>query len=78
MNITIYTKTNCPWCIEVLNFLQENRAPFTEKNMVENPEFFNECLEKTGQIKAPTLEIDGKFYPDSDVEELKKILNLKN
>ena len=74
MNITVFTKTNCPWCLEVLDYLKSTQTPFTEKNMTENKHFLNECLEKTGQSKAPTFEINGKFYPNSDVGELNSIL----
>jgi glutaredoxin len=74
MTITVYTKTGCSWCADVINYLDENGILYEEKNVSENPDFMFELENKTGQTFAPTFEIDGKLYPNSDVEELKSIL----
>ena len=77
MNLTVYTKTKCPWCIEVVEFLNENNIQFEEKNVRENPDLMKELEELSGQTYAPTLGVDGKIYPDSDIDELKKVLKEK-
>lgn len=75
-NIIVYTKTGCPWCIGVTDFLKENNINFEERNVTENEEYFVEMQAKSGQTKAPTLDIDGDIIADSDKEtveqELKK------
>jgi glutaredoxin len=77
MSFIVYTKTGCPWCTDVTSFLHENNIPFEERNVFENPEYFTEMQQKSGQTKAPTFEIDGQVYGDSDVDELKKVLTEK-
>ena len=74
MNIIVYTKTGCPWCIAVTEFLNAKEISFEEKEVRENPDFMREMEELSGQTKAPTIVIDGKVYPDSDIDELKKAL----
>jgi glutaredoxin len=76
MNIIIYTKTGCPWSAEVMNLLNEKGIKFEERDMIKNPDFQKEVLEKTGQSKSPTLDIDGKMLPDTEAEEVKATLNL--
>ena len=74
MNIIIYTKTGCPWCVAATDYLKENNVEHEERNVTNDPALFKEMEDKSGQTKAPTFDINGKIYPDSDVEELKKIL----
>ena len=42
MNIIVYTKTGCPWCIAVTDYLNENKIDFEEKNVSEDPALFKE------------------------------------
>lgn len=74
MKIIIYTKTGCPWCIGVLDFLKDKRIPFEERNVTNNDTFKKEMESKSGQTKAPTLDIDGEIIADSDREEVEKFL----
>lgn len=77
MKILIYTKTSCPWCIAVTNFLNEKGINYEEKNVSENEDYMKELEDRTGQNYAPTLDIDGDIYPDSDVDELEEVLKKK-
>lgn len=70
MNIIVYTKTGCPWAIEVLDFLRVKRLPFEERDILKNPEYKKEVEEKSGQSKSPTLDIDGVIIPDAGVEDV--------
>lgn len=78
MKIIVYTKTNCPWCIGVIDFLNENNIDFEERNVTENEEYRKEMESKSGQTKAPTLDIDGEITPDSDKEEVERICLAKD
>ncbi len=77
MNIILYTKTGCPWCKEVIEFLNEKNVPYEERNVRENPEFFKEMIAKSHQEKAPTLDIDGEILADSDKEAVEEYLKSK-
>lgn len=73
-HIIVYTKTGCPWCIGVTDFLNENKVSFEERNVTENEEYFIEMQAKSGQSKAPTLDIDGDIIADSDKEAVEQEL----
>lgn len=74
MKLTVYIKTGCPWCIDVTNFLDAQHIPYEQKNVTENPTFFEEMQQKSGQTKAPTFDLDGVIYGDADVTLLKQLL----
>jgi len=74
MSLIIYTKTGCPWCIAVTDFLVKEGITFEERNVTEHPEYFTEMEQKSGQTKAPTIELNGVVYGDSDVDELMRLL----
>lgn len=70
MPIIVYTKTGCPWAIEVLEYLKAHSIPFEERDIIKNPEYRKEVEDKSGQNKSPTLDIDGVIVPDAGVEEV--------
>lgn len=74
MNIIVYTKTGCPWCIGVTDFLKEQSIDFEERNVTDNENYFIEMQAKSGQNKAPVVEIDGKIIADTDKEEIEREL----
>ncbi len=74
--IIIYTKIGCPWCEEVLDFLRGHKVAFEERNVTSNPAFFQELVKKSGQNKAPTLDIDGHIMADTDAEQVAKYLGI--
>lgn len=73
-HIIVYTKTGCPWGIQVLHFLQSNHIPFEERNMTENETYRLEAIQKTGQFKCPTVDIEGHMLPDSDAKQVEAYL----
>lgn len=77
MHIIIYTKTNCPWAIEAIDFLHKNNIPFEERDIIKNPEFKEEVEKATGQNKSPTLNIDGVWVCDAGVPDIAKALGIE-
>ncbi len=77
MNIILYTKTGCPWCAEVLEFLRDNTIPFEEREVTTNKIYYDELVKKSGQNKTPTLDIDGYILADSDKDQVTKYLKSK-
>ncbi len=75
MNIIVYTKTGCPWCIGLTDFLTEKGIDFEERNVSENEVYFTEMQAKSGQTKAPVVDIDGKIIADTDKEEIEQELS---
>lgn len=74
MNIILYTKRGCPWCNDVIDYLQREHIPFEEREVLSNEVYFKEMVAKSGQTKAPTLDIDGVILKDSDVDQVRAYL----
>ncbi len=77
MSLIVYTKTGCSWCRAVLGFLREKKIPFEEREVRGNKIYFDELVQKSGQSKAPTLDLDGEILADTDVEAVEKWLQEK-
>lgn len=77
MNIILYTKTGCPWCKEVLDLFAEHKIEFEEREVHGNKVYFDELVQKTGQTKTPTLDIDGHIIPDTDAVAVEEYLKQK-
>ncbi len=77
MNIIIYTKTGCPWCKGVLDFFNEKGIAYEEREVRHNPAYMEELRKKSGQDKAPTLDIDGHILADSDKDQVEAYLREK-
>ncbi len=75
MNIIMYTKTGCPWCNEARNLLDEREVEYEEREVKSNLQFYKELVEKSGQDKTPTFDIDGVILADSDVDEIREYLD---
>ena len=76
MKIIAYLKTGCPWCEELKKFFTDNNIDFIEKNVTENTDFMDEMIEISGQLKAPTVVIDGVVHADVGAEGVRELLGL--
>lgn len=75
----VYTKTDCPWSREVVQLLLTRDISFTQKNVLVNPDFFEELILKSGQVRTPTVLFDdGELLVDTDSAALEKRLKEKN
>lgn len=77
MNIILYTKTGCPWCTGVLDLFAEKGVKFEEREVTSNKIYFDEMVAKSGQTKAPTMDIDGEIFADSDRGQIAVVLKEK-
>lgn len=60
MNITIYTKANCPNCTAAKQLLQAKSLAFEERN-VANPEFMDQLTNAWPEARQlPQIFIDGQ------------------
>ncbi|TAK57516.1 glutaredoxin family protein [Patescibacteria group bacterium] len=77
MNIILYTKKGCPWCDGVRALLDEKKVSYEEREVTSSKKFFDEMIAKSGQSKAPTLDIDGEILADSDKDQVAEYLKSK-
>jgi glutaredoxin 3 len=71
---TLYVKTGCPWCTEVISFLTNNGIGFREKNVSQDEVAGEEMKRLSHQTKAPVLNWRGQILADFGVAELKPFL----
>jgi alkyl hydroperoxide reductase subunit F len=76
VKVTVYMADWCPWCHKVTDFLKENKVEFEEKN-VENREYAQESMEKSGQAGIPVTVIGEEVVVGFDVAKLKELLKLE-
>lgn len=74
----LYVKTGCPWCHEVIEFLNAHGVGYRERNVTQDPSAMREMQQKSGQAKAPTLDWRGTVLADFGVDELVPFLQKQN
>jgi glutaredoxin 3 len=74
----LFVKTGCPWCTEVLEYLDEHGIGYDKITVTGNPAAMEEMVELSGQTKAPTMDWDGEVLADFGVEELVEFLGKKH
>ena len=77
MNVVVYRKTGCPWAAAVMGFLDQLRIPYELKDVNRHQDYARELEAKTGQLKSPSVEIDGKMIADAGVEDVAEALEEK-
>lgn len=70
MTPILYVKTGCPWCDEVLDYMDEHKLPYKKVVVSGNREAMQEMVDLSGQSKAPTMDWDGEVLADFGVDEL--------
>jgi glutaredoxin len=72
--ITAYLKTHCGWSNGVRAVLSKYELPYTEKDIIKNPEFRFEMEQVSGQPLSPCVIVNGDMLPDISGEEVEAYL----
>ena len=75
---TLYVKTGCPWCEEVIDYLGAKSIPFTKVTVSGDREAMQQMIDLSGQSKAPSMDWDGEVLADFGVDELIPFLRARN
>ncbi|MFA5935721.1 MAG: glutaredoxin family protein [Patescibacteria group bacterium] len=59
MNIKVYSTKTCPYCKLTKEFLNEQKIPFTDIDVADDPAAANEMVKKSGQMGVPVTDIEG-------------------
>lgn len=71
MNLPIlYIKRGCPWCDEVVDYLERKKIEVETLVVSNNREAMQEMVKLSGQSKAPTMDWYGEILADFGVDEL--------
>ncbi|WP_226037603.1 glutaredoxin family protein [Aquibacillus saliphilus] len=74
-SITIYTTTQCPYCVMLKNFLSEKNIPFKELNVEKDPIMMQKVVNTTGQMGVPQTEVNGHWILGFDPNKIMEVLN---
>jgi glutaredoxin len=66
----LYIKPGCPWCDDVVEWLDRRKIEVETLVVSGNREAMAEMVALSGQSKAPTLDWHGEVLADFGVEEL--------
>lgn len=79
MNLPIlYIKRGCPWCDEVVEYLQSKKIEVQTFVVSSDREAMQEMVALSGQSKAPTMDWNGQVLADFGVAELVPFLQKHN
>jgi glutaredoxin 3 len=67
---TLYVKNGCPWCDEVLDYLDSNRIEYKKVVVSGDAKAMQAMIDLSGQTKAPTMKYNGEVLADFGVDEL--------
>lgn len=66
----LYVKTGCPWCDEVLEYMDAHKIAYQKITVTGDQEAMQQMIDLSGQSKAPTMDWDGEVLADFGVDEL--------
>ncbi|MFY7698485.1 MAG: glutaredoxin 3 [Legionella sp.] len=66
VEIIIYTKTYCPYCIRAKELLAKKGQAFTEISIDENPTMREEMIRKSNRTTVPQIFINGQAIGGCD------------
>lgn len=66
--LALYMKPTCPYCIKVLNFIEEQGLKVALRNIAKHEEHRETLIKVGGKQQVPCLFIDGKpLYESGDI-----------
>ncbi len=66
----LYLKPGCPWCEDVVEYLDRKKVPVRKVVVSGDREAMQEMMDLSGQSKAPTMDWHGEVLADFGVDEL--------
>ncbi|MBO8173029.1 MAG: FAD-dependent oxidoreductase [Bacillaceae bacterium] len=75
--VLLYSSTGCPYCKKLRNHFEEWGLEFEERNVTENPDYFNDLHEK-GIFSSPAVFIDDKPFIGYRPNAMKKYLGIED
>jgi glutaredoxin len=72
--ITAYLKTSCGWSQGVSSIMRKYNLAYEDRDIIENPLFRTEIVERSGQSLSPCVEVDGHLLVDVSGDEVEAYL----
>ena len=68
--IIAYLKPSCGWSQGVRAVFKKYDLQYEDRDIINVPENYQEMVERTGQLKQPSVEINGQILADVSGEEI--------
>jgi monothiol glutaredoxin len=68
--IIAWLKPTCGWSNGVRAVLRKYNLPFEDRDVINNPDHYQDMVTRSGQPLQPTLEIDGQILADVSGDEV--------
>ena len=78
MKIKSYLKPVCGWSRGVRAIMDKYNLEHEDLDIINNPELYEEMVEKSGQPLSPCVEIDGVMLADVSGEEVERYMLSNN
>lgn len=75
--IVAYLKPVCGWSNGVRAVMDKYNLPYEDKDVINNPEIYQEMVMKSGQPLSPCVVVDGRMLADVSGEEVEVWLSAK-
>lgn len=72
--ITAYLKTSCGWSQGVRSIMRKYNLAYEDRDIIKNPLFRTEMIERSGQNLSPCVEINGHMLADVNGDEVEAYL----
>jgi len=70
--IIAYLKPTCGWSNGVRAILKKYNLAYEDRDIINNPAYYQEMVMKSGQPLSPCVEIDGQMVADVSGEEVER------
>jgi len=74
--VVIYTTPECVYCKMTKEFFRQNNISYEEKDVSVDDKAREEMVEKSGQLGAPVVDIDGRIIVGFNEAAIKELLKL--
>jgi glutaredoxin 3 len=74
MELKLYSRAMCSWCLDAKDYLRERGYKFTEIDVGRNRAAYEEMIDLSNQSYVPTLVAGKDVLANFDTNQLKKFL----
>ena len=75
--VRVFSTPSCPYCYTLKEWLKEHQVEFEDIDVAKDDKAREEMVQKSKQIGAPVIDIDGEFVVGFDKNKIVKLLNIK-
>lgn len=72
--VTVYSTSNCPWCVVTKDYLKGKGISYVEKKVDLDQTAASEMVRKSGQMGVPVIDINGEIIVGFDRQKLDSLL----